>query len=562
MPLEELFFQIAFVIALAALFSFLAHRLRQPLIIAYILTGVVAGPSALALARSGSVFATLGQIGVAFLLFTVGLGLNWRRVKDVGGIAVVSGVGQVVLTSLAAFAVAHFLGYDARTALYLAAALTFSSTIIIVKLLTDKEEIDSLYGRLAVGILLVQDFIAMFLLLGLSAFGHGASVSDVLTWSLLKVVLLIPILWLVAAKFLPYVVGYAAKSQELLFIFAVAWCFLVAGGLTFLGFSVELGALLAGITLASTAFAQEIQGKLRPLRDFFLVIFFIVLGTQLSFVSFRAAIVPILVFSAFVLLLKPLLVVPVMRALGEHPRTAFLVGTTSAQVSEFSFILVAAAIALGHVAPDVLSVVTAVGLVSIAGSSYFVLHNEGMYAALRPLFRWMEPARVKRPRGKRQPALQVVMFGLHRVGGPSLETLHELGLPYAVVDYDPQVVRELSAQGEPVIYGDVTDEIFLADFGVQHVPLIISTIPDASVSLALLAFLRSRRASSTVVVAARDAATAAECYAAGAAYVIVPNVLGGEKFRELLEHTRTRAAAWRLLGRRERRILGQYDDRA
>lgn len=559
MPLEELFLQIALVIAVAAVLSFVMHRLRQPLIIAYILTGVIAGPGALALARSGSVFETMSQIGVAFLLFTVGLGLNWRSVKDVGGTALFTGAGQVLLTGLGAFALAHAVGFDPRTALYVSLALTFSSTIVIVKLLTDKEEMDTLYGRLAVGILLVQDFIAMFVLLGLAAFGAGASLQDTVTLSLLKVALLAPILWFVSLQVAPRLVGYAARSQELLFIFAVAWCFLVAAALAWLGFGIELGALVAGITLAGTAFVQEVQARVRPLRDFFLIIFFIVLGTQLQFGSLLGYGALLAAFSLFVLCVKPLLVLPVMRALGYHPRTAFLTGTTMAQVSEFSFIVLAAGMALGHIPAELMSVMTAVALVTIAVSSYFIEHNEVLYAFFQPLFRW-KPRRLhhhKEEGSRTHPKL--VMFGLHRVGSASLKTLHDLGRPYLIVDFDPNVVRALTELNEPVAYGDAADESFLAEIEADRVPFIVSTIPNVAVSLALLAFLRSKKSRGTAIVGARTAQEAALCYGAGAAYVIVPNILGGEKFRELLERKGMRARAWRLLGRQERDILTAYE---
>lgn len=557
MPLGELFFQIAAVLAVAAALSFLAHKLRQPLIVAYILTGVLVGPGALALAGSqGEVFETFSQVGVAFLLFTVGLGLNWRSVKDIGGIALVTGAGQVVLTSVAAFGLSVALGFDLLTSAYVAVALTFSSTIVIVKLLADKEELDTLYGRLAVGVLLVQDFIAMFVLLGLAAIGTGASVQDVLVGSLVKALALIPVFWFVSAKIVPRLIAYAARSQELLFVFAIAWCFLVAAALAFFGFGIELGALIAGVTLAGTVFAQETQARVRPLRDFFLILFFVTLGTHLTFDSFTTAWPALLALTAFVLFAKPLLTLPAMRALGYHPRTAFLTSSTMGQISEFSFIVLAAGIGLGHVGDSVLPLMTGVALLSIACSSYAIKHNEGLAARLQPLFRFFEPTHTHRHADERgRPRPKIIMFGFHRVGAPALETLHALNKPYLVVDFDPQVVRDLARLGEPVAYGDASDETFLAEMEADRVPFLISTVPDVAVSLGLLAFLRSKKSKSTCIVSARTEDEAAQCYAAGATYVIVPSMLGGEKFRELLEQKQTRPASWRLLGAQERDIL-------
>ncbi len=553
----ELFFQIAAVLGVAAALSFFAHKLRQPLIVAYILTGVLVGPGALALSGNHrEVFDTFSQVGVAFLLFTVGLGLNWRSVKDIGGVALMTGLGQVALTALAAFGLSHALGFDLRTSAYVSVALTFSSTIVIVKLLADKEELDTLYGRLAVGILLVQDFIAMFVLLGLAAIGTGASVQDVLVGSVLKALALIPAFWLVSAKIVPGVIAYAARSQELLFVFSIAWCFLVAAALAYFGFGIELGALIAGVTLAGTVFAQETQARVRPLRDFFLILFFITLGTNLTFSSFAAEWPALLALTAFVLFAKPLLTLPAMRALGYHPRTAFLTSSTMGQISEFSFIVLAAGMSLGHVGEHVLPLMTGVALLSIAFSAYFVKHNEGLAERIHPLFRFLEPMHVHRHAGETgRPRPKVIMFGFHRVGAPALITLHELKKPYLVVDFDPQVVRDLARLGEPVAYGDAADEVFLAEMEADRVPFLISTVPDVAVSLGLLAFLRGKKSKSTCIVSARTEDEAEQCYKAGAAYVIVPSMLGGEKFRELLEEKQTRGSSWRLLGEKERDIL-------
>ncbi|NBT37534.1 MAG: cation:proton antiporter, partial [Actinobacteria bacterium] len=226
MLLEELFFEIGAIIVVAAFLAMAISRLRLPLVIAYIVTGILVGPSVFALASRPEIFDAFSKIGVAFLLFTVGLGLNWRNVRDVGGIALATGFGQVVATSLVGFAIGRAIGFDPVTSLYVAVAFSFSSTIIIVKLLSDKDELDTLYGRISVGFLLVQDFIAMFILLGLGTFGSGASVTDIVTQTLLKIGLLVPLLWAVSKFLVPRLVAFAAKSQELLFVFSIAWCFL------------------------------------------------------------------------------------------------------------------------------------------------------------------------------------------------------------------------------------------------------------------------------------------------------------------------------------------------
>jgi len=550
MLLEGLFFQIGIVLVIAALLSMIVFRLRQPLIIAYILTGIVVGPGILAITHDVEIFQVMSEIGVAFLLFTVGLGLNWRNIKDVGGIAAATGVGQVLFTSIVGFMIGLLLGFDAVTSVYLAVAFAFSSTIIIIKLLMDKEDLDSLYGRISVGFLLVQDFIAMLILLGLGAVSSGATLNEVLIGTAIKGVVLVPLLWFVSAKLVPPLLSYVARSQELLFIFAIAWCFLIAGFLVRLGFGVELGALIAGVTLSSSVYYREINARIRPLRDFFLVIFFIVLGTQLGFESFTSTIIPTVVFSLFVLIGNPIIVVLIMRSLGYHPRTGFLSGTTVAQISEFSFIVIVAGIAAGHLTDSDLALATAVGLITIAGSSFLIEHNERIYERIKWMFKWLEPSKMLNIEGKREhKASSVILFGYHRTGKVLLETIRKMKRTYTVVDFDPLIIRELAEMGESGVYGDAGDENFLEELKADKTRLIVSTIPDLVISISILGFLKSRDYKGVVIVSAYSQIEAEKCYKLGASYVIVPNVLSGKKFSEMLKKKKTAKKSWESLSK-------------
>jgi len=545
MLLEELFFQIGLIVAIAGLLSLAASFLRQPLIIAYILTGVIVGPSVLAVTHNTEIFQVMAELGVAFLLFTVGLGLNWRSVKDVGGISLATGVGQVLFTSVAGFAVGLLLGLDTLTSLYLAVTFAFSSTIIVVKLLMDKEELNTLHGRISVGFLLVQDFIAMLLLLVVGAFSSGATLEHIFVNSLLKGIIIIPLLWFVSAKVVPPLLAHVAKSQELLMVFALSWCFLVAGVLTFFGFGVEIGALLAGMSLSGSVYHREINARVRPLRDFFLIMFFVILGARLDPGSLATNWLPIVAFSVFVLISNPLVVLLLMRAFGYHPRTGFLTGIAIAQISEFTFIVLAAGIVAGHIGEQTMAIATPVALITIAVSSYLIKHNEQVYAWLHPLLRFLEPAHVlEEEKLKERKASQVLLFGYHRMGAVLLPSIKKLHKSYTIVDFDPQAIRELSEVGEPVVYGDVGDEGFLQELQAQKTRLIISTIPDVSVSLSILAYLHRHHFTGTVVVSAHRPEEAHRCYTAGATFVIVPSVLGGERFTQLLASQKTKRREW------------------
>ncbi len=548
MLLEHLFFEIGIVFVIAALASMLVHRLRLPLIIAYIITGVVAGPSLFALTKSSDVFQVMSEIGVAFLLFTVGLGLNWRNVKDVGGVSFATGIGQVVFTSVIGFGVSLLLGFSPVISVYLAIAFTFASTIIVVKFLTDKEDTDALYGRISIGFLLVQDFLAMIILLGLNAIKSGVPLEQVFMSSMIKAILLIPCLWFISTKLLPPILSYVAKSQELLFVFAIGWCFFIANVLSYFGFGIEIGALIAGITLSGSFYHREITARVRPLRDFFLIIFFIVLGTHLSFAGLSSLIVPIICFTLFILIGNPLIVLIIMRALGYHPRTGFLAGTTVAQISEFSFIIIAAGIASGQVPESILGLVTVVGLLTIGASSFLIEHNERIYEKLHPFLRWLEPKHILDSElRKTHESVQVLLLGFHRTGTVLLKAIQQMKKSFTVVDFDPQVTRELAECGIPSLYGDVGDENFLEEIQADKSKLILSTIPDAAVSTTLLVYLKSKQFTGSVVVSVHTHEEAERCYHLGATYVIVPNVLSGKKIAELLKETSVRKNAWQKL---------------
>lgn len=548
MILEQLFFEIGIVFIIVACASMIIHRLKLPLILGYIITGVVIGPSLLALTKSSDVFQVMSQIGVAFLLFTVGLGLNWRNVKDVGGVSFATGVGQVIFTTLIGFGVSLLLGFSPITSLYLAVAFTFASTIIVVKFLTDKEDTDSLYGRISIGFLLVQDFIAMIILLGLNAMKTGAPLEQVFVGSLLKAILLVPCLWFVSTKLLPPILHYVAKSQELLFVFAIGWCFAIALLLSRLGFGIELGALIAGITLSGSFYQREITTRIRPLRDFFLILFFIVLGTQFHLAGLSSMIVPIICFTLFILIGNPLIVMIVMRLLGYHPRTGFLAGTTVAQISEFSFIIVGAGIVSGHLSPEILGLVTAVGLLTIAGSSFLIEHNERIFDFVHPAFRWLEPKHVLDVEMKKvHKPVHTLLFGFHRTGSALLETIQKMKKTFSVIDFDPQVIYELAECGISSVYGDAGDENFLDDVQADKTKLIISTIPDVAISSTMLTFLRSKKYAGTVIVSARTHEESDRCYELGASYVIVPSILSGKKMSELLEKTKLNKVVWKKL---------------
>lgn len=544
--LDELFFQIGLVLIVAAGASMVVFKLRQPLIIGYILAGIVIGSTVFGFARYTEVFHAMSEIGVAFLLFTVGLNLNWRRVKEVGSIAVASGVGQIVLTTIGGYFIGLAVGLDSLSSFYMALAFSFSSTIIIVKLLADKEDLDRLYGRIAVGFLIVQDIIAMVVLLTLGALAGGMDVQNIITVSLGKGLAAIIIIWFLATKVVPHIVAYAAKSLELLFLFSIGWCFAIAGLLHFLGFGIEVGALLAGVSLSGTIYHNEIDARIRPLRDFFLIMFFIILGARLQIADFTTLVWPIIGFSAFILVGNPIVVMLVMRLLKYHPRTSFLTGNTVGQISEFGFIVLATGVGLGHISPSMNSLAVFVALITIAGSAYMMKYSEQIYDKIHPAFRWLEPKDpdLKEQKDRLAPVPHTTLIGYNHIGESVLKKVTKLKHTYRVIDVNPTVIEDLDEQGVDAIYGDGGDERFLGEIKAEKSRMIISTVPDKVISLDLLSYLKRKRYKGVVIVTCRTPDEADQCYEAGATFVIVPNVLGAERFSDILGRKKNSRRAW------------------
>ncbi len=525
----------------------LVFRLRQPLIVGYIIAGIIIGPSIFGFARTTEVFHVMSEIGVAFLLFTVGLSLNWRRVREVGGIALASGVGQVLFTTIIGYLIGLLIGLEQLTSFYVALAFSFSSTIIIVKLLADKEDLDRLYGRIAVGFLIVQDIIAMVVLLVLGALAGGMDVQNIITLSLGKGLAALLILWLLATKVVPHLVSYAAKSLELLFLFSIGWCFAIAGFLHILGFGIEVGALLAGVSLSGTIYHNEINARIRPLRDFFLIIFFIILGARLDVADITELALPIAAFSLFILIGNPLIVMGVMRLLRFHPRTSFLTGNTVGQISEFGFIVLTAGVTLGHVSPKMNTLAVFVAIITITGSAYLMKYSESIYDKIHPVFRWLEPKEEKIRGGKekkRAPVPHTTLIGFHRMGETLLPRIKKMHESFQVIDLNPQTIEELTERGIKARYGDAGDERFLSEIHIEKSKMIISTVPDVVISIDLLTYLKRKRYKGIVVVTCRTPDEAHQCYDAGASFVIVPSILGAERFGDILSKKKVSKRAW------------------
>jgi Kef-type K+ transport system membrane component KefB/Trk K+ transport system NAD-binding subunit len=525
---DSLFSELSLIIVIAMGISLVMRIIRQPLIIGYILTGIIVGPGMLHLVKSPETIEVFSNIGIALLLFIIGLGLNPRVIREVGRVATVAGILQVAATAGFGWAGGIFLGYTPMESIFLGIALAFSSTIIILKLLSDKKEQNRLYGKVATGMLLIQDILATFALLFVTSQGEGAfSASQLGTLALKGFVVSAP-LFFIGTVILPRFGRLIAGSQEFLFLFALGWGFGSAALFEVAGFSLEIGALIAGVALAGLPYTQEISARLRPLRDFFVVVFFISLGTRLIFKDIGTIMPAILVASAITILLKPLIVTVIMGLMGYTKRTSFKAAVAMAQVSEFSLVFVILGQRQGFISEEVVSVITFTALISIAISSYLIVYSDKLFMLSERYLALFERHKTHFEQESRHH-YDLVLFGYRKGGHEFVKVFQGLKKRFVIIDYDPEVIDMLEQQKLEHLYGDATDIELLEEAGLDKAKLLVSTLSDHETNKFLVKLLENINPRAVVIMHADNFEKAAELYELGASYVVIPHYIGTEK---------------------------------
>lgn len=547
--ISDPFSEVALLLALAAGVGLIGTLLRQPLIVSFIAVGLIAGPSALDLVRSDKQIALLSELGIAVLLFLVGIKLDVKLIRSLGGVSILTGLGQVLFTSFFGYLIGLALGLDHVTSLYVAVALTFSSTIIIVKLLSDKREIDSLHGQIALGFLIVQDLVVVLAMITLSAIGigaqgeggHGGSVFAVLAAGLALVAAVVIFVRYLANP----LTEKLAQAPELLVIFSIALAAVFAAVGEAVGLGKEVGGLLAGVALASTAYRETVSARLAPLRDFLLLFFFIALGATLDLSLLGTHVYGAIIFSLFVLIGNPVIVLVIMGAMGYRKRTGFLAGLTVAQISEFSLIFVAMGISLGHVGEDALGLVTMVGLVTIAASTYMITWSHHLYAIFEPFLGVFERRGTPREPHETVAAsgthYRMIVFGLGRFGTAIGMRLKRRGIRVLGVDFNPLAVRRWRELGLDAEFGDATDPEFVTELPCRDAEWIVSTVPIHPTGLShedarttLIQLLRTSGCAARIAVTSHGARETQRLLGAGADVVFEPFQDAADRAVELL----------------------------
>jgi len=531
---NNVFLQLAIVLLLSSFFGFLVLRLKLPLVVAYLLAGVSLSFVVLFDTNHSVVLDVLPEIGIAFVLFLIGMELDLREIKSLGKPIVVSAIGQIIISTFAGFAIAQALGFTSTESVYLGLGLAFSSTVVVIKMLLEKHDLNSLYGKLSIGILLIEDLVAiaalMLLTVSSSFLQIGLQQSLPLLALILKAVGIFILTFFLSKYVLERIFKAVAKSVELLFLTAITWCFVFTSIAVLWGFSVVIGAFLAGVALASSPYHLQIQGKIKPLRDFFVTLFFVYLGVQANPKDLLTAWPTILIFTIFALVLKPFLYMFILGRFGFRKHTLFQTSLNLSQISEFSLVVLLVGVQLGSASPKALSVMAIVAVISIIISSILIYYSRRIYALVWPiigLFEHKTKTHFMEERKEDGLAEHVVIIGAHRIGRPLVRFLIREKIPFIVMDFNPHIVEELKQKNINVVYGDIGDPGMHDLLHLEKAKLVISTATSIDDNEFLIEECKRRKSDAKILVRALDNRHAEALKALGADFAIQPEKISG-----------------------------------
>jgi len=509
----------------AACLGVLARLIQMPSILAYLAAGLLLGPLT-GVIRISPAIEEISEIGIVLLLFLVGLEVSFARIREVGKLAIVGGLGQVVFTMAAAFGIARLLGFGPVEAVFLGFAMAISSTVVLVKLLSDQDQMDSLHGRIAVGFSLVQDIVVVVALTVLAGFSKGTgmdagSVGQGLLSAFGGMAILLGGVLAASRLLLPRPFEWASSSPPTLFIWSLGWCFLVVAAAHTFHLSIEMGAFIAGLSLAQLPYTHDLQHRIKPLMNLFVAVFFVLLGVKMEPGSLAVAWLPALALIPLVLVGKTLVTMFAVGRFGYGARTSFLAGLTMSQISEFSFLFVAMGAAAGLVDERVVSVIAVVGVVTMAASSYAILAGDRLCALLKGglLFRILRV-----PAGEAEPPREalsghVIVIGMNTLGRRIACALHRRGETVLAIDTDPRKLKGLPCR---TLHGNIEFRAVLEEQGLLRAKLLVSALQIEDTN-DLLAY-RCKEAGVPCCIHAVDLSVMENLLAHDVAYFMLPKV--------------------------------------
>jgi Kef-type K+ transport system membrane component KefB len=535
----EQFSEISLILLVTLGVSVLMRLLKQPLIIGYIIAGVLVGPYVLNILYSTEMIEFLSKVGITALLFVVGLGLSPKVLKEIGVVSSVTGFGKVIISSLIGYFIGQALGFSVVESLYISVALTFSSTIIILKILTDKGDTNKLYGRISIGFLLIEDLIAAIILVGLAGLqGASGSILDIASgigFLLLKGILALVVLFVISNFILHRLTNFVARSQEFLFIASLSWGMAIAALYYALGLSIEIGALVAGVTLSLAPYAPEISSRLKPLRDFFVTLFFILLGSHIQFSNLQELFLPIMVYFFLIFLGNPIIMFILLNLLGYSRKVGYQAGLTVSQIGEFSLILVTLGLNLGHLSRETVSMITIVSILTIASSTYLILFADKLYKILNPFLHLLEFRKIQNKTQKRVKEIEAIVFGYKRAGPEFVKIFSKFNINFLIVDFNPETVLKAQEIGLHAEYGDAADVEFISELPLKSLKVLVSTIDDYETNMILVRAFRRENPSGIFISMSDSKENALKLYQEGATHIVLSHYLGAKQASLMIE---------------------------
>ena len=541
---ERIYFVLATILIIAAGIGIISSLFSQPLILAYILSGAVIGflsSNFVVIPTPTETFGFFSQIGIALILFMVGIELSIGDLKNIGRPVFLATLFHALVIGTSAFVLSLIFKFGLLASFYIALAMIFSSTVIVIKLLDQQRDTNSLYGKITIGILLLQDLFVVIILMFLAGIGpKGVPFNwSNLVLTFIKGGVLVGALWFISKFVLKKIFAYVASNLELLFLCTMAWALGVSSIFKFLGFSFEIGAFLSGIALANLPYRYSISARIAPIRDFFIIIFFIVLGLSIDFTAVKTMFFPIVVFSAFVLIATPIVVANYLGFLGFGRRVAFLSGLSLAQVSEFSLIIVVVGASLGHISGGIVSFISSVAIFTIAVSSYLIINGSKIYRVFRDKIKIIERKKMAIHNiAKKDLENHLVLVGAEQMGSDILSFLknkaEDTRQSLVVVDFNPAIIDNLIANNLNVIFGDISDPEVLEQLNLKDAKLIVTTVPDLVDNINLIKFAKEKGYMGPIICASYWLHDAVKLYETGADYVVVPEDVGGKHVARIL----------------------------
>jgi len=549
---NSLLLDLSIVIIVATVIAYFAKFFKQPMIPAYILAGVVVGPI-LGLITDKTSIIFMAEFGIALMLFIVGLEMNLDRLKNVFKVAVLGGTIRSLTFFTCGFIIAMLLGFIRLEAIYIGIFLAFSSTMVVVKLLTDKKQLDTLHGRIIIGMLLMEDILAIF---ALSVFSTKTFSLLAVSIALLKVGILL-ILALLGSKFIfPRIFKFAASHIELLLLLSISTLLFFTAASMYMGellanwfgflpesvlvmlrpeISIIIGAFVAGFMLGNLPYYIEIISRVNPLKDFFATMFFVSLGMELVWMN--SIIIPLIIITLVVLLIKPFVTFFVCGFLGYKKRPSFLTALSLTQTSEFSLIIAAQGLLLGHISNSVFSIAVIIGVFTMAISTYFINYEEKIYHKIEHKLSWIDSLAgdVSELEYMPETKKKVILCGHNRIGYSILRTLRKMKKKVLVVDFNPEIIKNLIRRKIPCFYGDLSEVETLERLNIEESEMIICTAGELEINLLIIEKAKEEGSKAKLFMTASEINDALKLYEAGADYVILPHFLGGEHASALIK---------------------------